>query len=171
MSEYSDTLRSMINNADDEVDSLDDATAQIITQIEELEQQRNGILYGMMDPVAIDLSSYLEVVKVPDEGGVGGYIVFGLDYGEINVTDWIIYDVLDNPVYIYQGTGWDGDTDIIEWVSQWNFCYDYINHEFGVTGTYGLQSRIDQLYDALDLILANKSKIENSKTVFEDFAS
>jgi len=156
----------MINNADDEIDSLDDATAQIITQIEELEEQQDGILYGMMDPVAIDLSSYLEITKLVEVGG--DYVSFGVDYNVSNLTDWGIYR---NPAILIYEYGDDSDTSIIEWVSQWNFGYDYINHTFGVTGTFGLQAKIDQLRNALDLLLANKLKIEDSKTEFENYAS
>lgn len=170
MSEYSNTLREMINNADDEASSIDDATAQIITQIEDLEDQRNGIENAMLDVCANDLSSYLELTKLAEVSG--DYVEFGTDYNVANLTDWGIYQ-LPGPVlvYEYEGTGWDSDSTIIDLIDKWDFGYDYITHPFGITGTYGLQARIDQLYDALDLLLSNKSKIEESKTAFEDFAS
>lgn len=166
MSEYSDTLRGMINSADDEVTALNDSTTQIITQIEELESQRNAIEDAMLDVCANDLSSYLELTKLAEVGG--DYVEFGPDYNVINLTDWGIYQ---NPATLIYEYGDDDDPDIIDWIGQWNFGFDYINHPFGITGTYGLQPRIDQLYDALDLLVDNKSKISESKTVFENFAS
>jgi len=168
MSEYSNKLREMINNADDQVASIDDSTAQIQTQIDEYEEQRDSIQYGLMDQIAnIDLTSYLELAKTPE----GGYITFGDDYGILNVTDWIIYDGTHVPVYEYGGVGWDDDPTILDFISKWNFGYDYINHAFDVTGTYGLQAKIDQLYDALGLLQSNRSKIGTSKNVFENYAS
>ena len=168
----SDKLREMINNADDQISGIDDSTSQIEIQIEEYESQRDAIQYDLMDQIAfIDLSSYLVVTKVPEFGGVDGYIEFGGNYGIINVTDWIIYDGTNNPVYEYESINWDGDENIINWIRQWNFGYDYINHDFGISGTYGLQDKIDQLYNALNLLQANRNKIESSKDVFENYAS
>ena len=172
MSEYSDKLREIINSADDQIDNIDDSTNQIELQIEELEKQRDAIQYGMMDQISfIDLSSYLVITKVPEKGGVGGYIVFGSDYGVVNVTDWIIYDGTNNPVYEFGGVGWDNDSTIIDFINKWDFGYDYINHAFNTSGTYGLQVKIDQLYDALNLLQSNRDKIGNSKSVFANYAS
>lgn len=172
MSEYSDKLREMINNADDQIDGIDDSTTQIITQIEEYEGQRDAIQFDMMDQIAfVDLSSYLVITKLPEVGGVGGYITFGGDYGIINVTDWIIYDSTGDTVYEYKSIGWDDDPIIIDFIYQWNFGYDYIHHAFDTTGTYGLQANIDQLYSALNLLQENRSKIGSSKTVFSSYAS
>jgi len=166
MSEYSNILRGMINNADDEVDSLNDATAQIIIQIEDLEDKRDAIEYGVLDIAAIDLSSYLEITKLVEVGG--DYVSFGADYNVINLTDWGIYR---NPATLIYSYGDDSDPNIIEFVNNWNFGRDFIDHSFGISGTFGLQAKIDQLYDAFDLIISNKSKIEDSKTVFENYAS
>lgn len=170
MSDYSNKLSEMVNNTDDQISALDDSTAQLILQIEELEEQRDAIQYGLMDQIAfIDLSSYLVITKVPDKGGVGGYISFGVDYGVINVTDWIIYNVLNIPVYIYGGVGWDDDSIIIDFIDKWNFGYDYINHPFNLTGTYGLQSRIDQLNNGLNLLIQNKQKVEGTSSAFNGY--
>lgn len=174
MSTYSDKMREMINNADDQIDGIDDSTAQIEIQIEEYESQRDGIQYGLMDNIAfIDLSSYLVITKAPEKSTYGdGYVVFGGDYGVVNVTDWAIHDsTTGDVVYTFEGVNWDDDPVIIEYVNQWNFGYDYIHHTFGITGTYGLQDKIDQLYDALGLLQANRYKIGNSKGVFENYAS
>lgn len=171
MSESSDKLREMIEDVDSQLENIDDSTAQIFIQIEDLENKRDSIQNGMLNEIMIDTSSYLEINKVPDFGGIGGYITFGSNFGNTNITDWIIYDVLDTPVYVYNGVGWDDDINIINWINQWNFGYDYIHHEFGITGTYGLQDQIDQLYNALDLLITNRNKYENSKTEFEEFAT
>ncbi len=172
MSVYSDKLTEMTNNADDQIDGIDDSTSQIEVQIEEYESQRDAIQYGLMDQISfVDLSSYLVVTKVPEKGGVGGYITFGGDYGVVNVTDWVIYDVLNNPVYVYGGVGWDSDSTIVNFINQWDFGDDYIHHAFDTTGTYGLQANIDQLYSALNLLQANRDTIGNSKIVFASYAN
>jgi hypothetical protein len=172
MSEHSDKLREMINNADDQIVGIDDSTSQIITQIEEYENQRDAIQYELMDQISfIDLSSYLVITKVPEKGGPGGYITFGGDYGITNVINWIVFDGTNVPVYEYNSVGWDGDSTIVNFIDQWNFGYDYIHRTFGLTGTYGLQAKIDQLYNALTLLQINREKISDSKTVFENYAS
>jgi len=169
MSEYSDKLTEMVNNVDDQVSALNDSTAQLITQITELEEQRDAIQYGLLDEIAIDMSGYLEIVKLPDVGG--SYITFGADYNVLNVTDWVIYDVGDNPVYIYDDIihGWDGDVNIIVWEDKWQFGYNYINQAFGLNGTYGLQARIDQLENGLSLLVQNKDKIEGTEDAFSGY--
>jgi len=167
MSEYSDKLTEMVNNVDDQVSALNDSTTQLIVQITELEEQRDAIQYGLLDEIAIDMSNYLEVVKLPEWGG--SYITFGADYNVLNVTDWIIYNTLDNPVYVYDGVNWDNDPDIIDLEDKWQFGYDYINHAFGLTGTYGLQARIDQLENGLSLLVQNKSKVEDSTDAFSGY--
>lgn len=183
MGEYNNKLSGMTNNADDQIDQIDDSTSQIETQIEELEAQRDAIQYGLMDQISFtDLSSYLVITKIPEKAPGGGYLETFGDYGNLNVTEWRIYaygvptvppapPAADILVYEYEGTGWDNDSTIIDFINKWNFGYDYIHHTFDTTGTYGLQAKIDQLYSALNLLQANRDKIENSKTVFSDYKS
>jgi len=168
MSEYSDKLTEMVNNVDDQVSSLNDSTAQLITQLADLEEQRDAIQYGLLDEIAIDMSGYLEIVKLSSIVGAS-YITFGADYNVLNVTDWIIYNTLDNPVYVFEGVGWDNDSDIIDWITKWDFGYDYIYKAFGLTGTYGLQARITQLNNGLSLLVQNKDKVEGTESGFSGY--
>lgn len=173
MSAYSNKLKEMINSADDQVDSIDDSTSQIEIQIEDLEEQRNAIQYGILDVASLDMSGYLEFTKLPEKGG--DYITFGVDFNVTNITDWNIYrtEIVppDTVVYAFEGAGWDNDSEIIGLEDNWQFGYDYINHTFDTSGTYGILARINQLYNALNILLSNRTKIEDSKTEFENYAS
>lgn len=169
MSEYSDTLRGMINKADDQIDSIDDSTALIITQIGELEEERDAMQYGVLDVSATDMSGYLEFIKLPEVGG--DYVTFGADFNVINITDWGIYTLPSTLIYAYEGVGWDSDAEIIGLEENWQFGYDYLNHAFDTSGTYGILARIDQLYNALSILQSNRTKIEDSKTELEGYAS
>ena len=167
MSIATDKLTAMFYNSTAQCDSIDDSTAQIEAQIEELESQRDSIQEGILDQSAIDMSSYLQFTKMPEFGG--DYITFGVNYGVTNITDWIIYDSLDNPVYEFEGVGWDGDTEIIGLEDDFQFGYDYIHHTNGLTGTYGLQDQIDILYIGLNILMLNKDKYEDSRNVFQKY--
>jgi len=175
MSTATDKLTEMFDNSRLQCEAIDDSTAQIEAQIEELESQRDAIQEALFDGIAFDMSSYLEL-KMIDLGGT--YILYGSDFGVMNVTDWEIHkveanpdpppDTIDTVIYVYEGVGWDNDQTIIDLETDFQFGYDYIHHENGLTGTYGLQDQIDQLYSALDLLGANKDKYGDSRNVFQN---
>jgi hypothetical protein len=64
-------------------------------------------------------------------------------------------------VYTYGGVGWDSDAAIIQEVEAFATGYDHLTHPLGLTGTYGLNERIDQLEKGRDLQDANKAAYEN----------
>lgn len=70
--------------------------------------------------------------------------------------------------YIYSYIEGD-DTTIDTYKEQWDFAYDYINHEFGSNGTYGTKANISQLNSAKTLLEANRTKINDSTTMLEPF--
>lgn len=168
MSTASNKLREMINNADQQTEDIDSSVDQIDTQLTELQSQHDAIREGLLDVITSDMTSYLEITKIVE---VGGYsVIYDPDFGESTVTTFYILDSTGGVLYEYEGIGWDSDTQIIDWVDKFDFGYDYLTHPLGITGTYGLNDRITQLNNAKALLGLNKTKITDSKTVFEDYA-
>lgn len=167
MSESTDKLTEMFDNSRLQSSAIDDSTSQIEIQIEELESQRDAIQESVVDKSESDMTDYLENTKLSEVGG--DHVTFGANYGVVNITDWIIYDSTGFPIYEFEGVGWDDDQIIIDLESDWQFGYDYINHVNGVSGTYGLNGRISTLYTALNVLIANKDKYENSRNVLQKY--
>lgn len=167
MSTATDKLTEMFDNSRLQTEAIDDSTAQIETQITELESQRDAVQEGVVDKSESDMTDYLENTKLSEVGG--SYVTFGPNYGITTITDWIIYDSTANPIYEFGGIGWDDDQIIIDLEADWQFGYDYIHHVNGVTGTYGLQGQISVLYNALNLLAANKEKYGDSRNVFQKY--
>lgn len=168
MSTASSKLREMINNADQQAEDIDNSVDQIDTQLTELQSQHDAIREGLLDVITSDMTSYLESIKIVEVGGSS--VVYDPDFGDSTVTTFYILDSTGNTLYEYEGIGWDGDTQIIDWVDKFDFGYDYLVHPLGITGTYGLNDRIGQLVNAKALLVLNKTKVVDSKTVFEDYA-
>ncbi len=160
-------LREMINNCDQQVEDIDNSINQINSQLSELNEQYDAIRQ-MLDDITSDTTSYLEDIKIFEVNGSS--ITYDSDFGDSTVSSFHILDSTSNPIYEFEGIGWDDDTSIQTWIIQFDFSYDYLVHSLGITGTYGINDRINQLENAKDLLTLNKSKIENSKTVFEDYA-
>ncbi|MEE9571902.1 MAG: hypothetical protein V3W20_02510 [Candidatus Neomarinimicrobiota bacterium] len=174
MSASSDKLREMINNVEDQVEGIDSSITQIQAQIDDLQAQDDAIVDGILDIVAPDLETYLNDVKLP--GFPGGELIIGPTYNvieyEAELTDWEIRDSTSlNPLYQYEGIGWDGDTDIISFVTEWDFGNDYLTRPLTTGASYGIRPYKASLESAKSLLEDNKDKIEESETVFEGFAS
>jgi len=168
MSTSSSKLREMINNADQQAEDIDNSVTQIDTQLTELQSQHDAIREGLLDVITGDMTSYLEITKIVEVGGDS--VIYETDFGQSTVATFHILDSTGVPIYSYQSVGWDDDTSIQTWVIQFDFGWNYIHQPIGIDGTFGIQSRIDQLENAKGLLTANKNKIENSKTIFEDYA-
>lgn len=168
MSTSSSKLREMINNADQQAEDIDNSVTQIDTQLTELQSQHDAIREGLLDVITGDMTSYLEITKIVEVGG--SFVAYDPDFGDSTVTTFYILDSTGGVLYEYDGIGWDSDAQIIDWVDKFSFGYDYLNHEIGITGTYGINPRIEQLTNAKNLLTLNKTKITDSKTVFEDYA-
>ncbi len=173
MSAESDKLRSMINSADEEVANIETNISSVDSQISDLQEEFDAIRDGMMTPAADDLLGYLDSTKVAEIEILYGdsTAVVGVQYDDINLTDWKIIDATAITRYEYLGVGWDGDTNVINYISSWNFGYDYLYHPLGTSGTYGIQPMIDALNNGKSTLNGNKDTISDSKTVFEDYAT
>lgn len=174
MSAASDKLREMIDNVEDQVEAIDSSISQIQAQIDELQEQDDAIVDGILDIVDPDLETYLEDVKLLEFPT--GYVYIGGTYGEIGygneLTDWEIRDSTShNPIYVYEGVGWDGDTNIIYFVDSWNFGNDYLTRPLDTGASYGIRPYKAALETGKSTLQENKDKLEESETAFEGFAS
>lgn len=179
MSTPQDILRNMISDVPESVAGIDANLGTIQENIDILDEQIDAMQDVILDPVASDLTDYLNNVKLPQFQLIDptAYLVFGANYNVTNLTDWAIYVVApppippappaaDSVVYEYEGVGWDGDVTITQWVTDWTFTYDYLTHSLGTSGTYGKIPMRSSLNDAKSLLTANKNKLNNSVDVF-----
>lgn len=187
MSNPSSVLGDMIAVADEQVENLESSLEQVQEQLDDYNEQATGIEDGQCGSISDDttgqLTIYLQTTKLQEIQITypTAYLYKGTTYGSIawsdpgpvgNVTDWeyrvddalpaITYTV----VYIY--TPGD-DSNIDKWVSDFSFGNDYLTKPFTDGATYGVYANITALGSALSLLNSNKSKIENSKTSFEDY--
>lgn len=174
MSAASDKLREMINNVEDQVDAIDSSITQIQAQIDELDEQDDAIVDGILNVDATSLQIYLEDVKRPEFPG--SIVDIGPTYNVIGygneLTDWALIDSTTlNPVYVYEGVGWDDSTAVTNFVTSWDFGNDYLTRPLTTGASYGIRPYKVALEDAKDILEENKNKIETSEDVFEGFAS
>ncbi len=168
MSTESSKLRELINNSDQQAEEIDSSLSQIDTQLIEMQSQHDAIQEGLLDIITSDMTSYLEDIKIVEVGGSS--VTYDPDFGDSTVSTFHILDSTGNTLYEYEGIGWDDDTSIQTWVIQFDFGYDYLIHPLGIDGTYGINDRITQLQNAKNLLELNKTKVTDSKTIFEDYA-
>lgn len=178
MSEYTDKLRSMINNAPEESDNIANSIAQIEDQIEELQEQDDAIVNAMMNVDQTSLEIYLQTTKlqwVRANIDSTASLNYGpnfatIDYTSGGITDWS-YEGGSGVVYEYEGVNWDSDATIITYVEDYAFGNDYLTRPLTSGAAYGIRPYISSLNDALDILNENKDKIDESITVFENYAS
>lgn len=177
MTTSSDKLREMIDNADDASENINGSVDQIQSQIDELQDEDDAIVDGVLNPVSTELQSYLTNTKLPifQTSDPGSTLVIGSQYNVIGytnqLTDWKILDSTSNVVYEYNGTGWDGDTTIIDLLDEWDFGNDYLTRPLTSGATYGIRPYKTNLETAKAMLENNADKITDSKTVFERFAT
>lgn len=163
----SDVLSQMIDEADQQVEDLTNTLSQLQTQIDEVQSQYNAVRNDMLDVIVTDTSSYLEI-KMVEVGG--SEIYYPTNFGESSISTFKILDATANIVYEYLGIGWDDDEVIEDYITKFNWGYDYLTKEMNASGTYGLLPKLNQLNSAKTLLTANKTKVTESKTYFADYA-
>ena len=100
-------------------------------------------------------------------------IVYGATYDTNNISDWAIQvwddggsEYLD--AYVYEGIGWDSDEQIITYIGDYSFGYDWIHHDPALlTGTYGIQPLISALQDTVQILNGNIIKFTAADDVLE----
>ncbi len=173
-------LQMMVDSVESQVENLDSQLAQIDEQISNLEDQASVIEGTVMTGAADILEGYLDSTKhieIEQLTGRNLELVIGPTYNnfaDINnatLTDWKLIDTTSlQTIYQYGGVGWDGDSFIIDLISDWNFGKDYLLHPLTTfDGNYGLYSRISALNNSRNTTQATKTKISNSGPIFEKY--
>ncbi len=160
-------LREMINSADQQAEDIDNSVSQIDVQLTELQSQHDAIREGMLDVIVSDMTGYLEITKIVEVGGSS--VAYDPDFGESTVTTFYILDSTGGVIYSLD-IGFDDDPNILDWIDKFDFGWNYLNQEIGIDGTYGIIPKINQLTSAKNLLESNKTKIIDSKDMFEDYA-
>jgi len=179
-------LNQMHRNIPDAVDRMEENIINVEDSRDELQEQATAIEDALCAVAEADLTAYLNTVKLAEIQAIWPpvplvlgpvYIVYGGDYGTIDyssggITDWefrqdnlVIPPLPAPPIpvppyyvrYVYLGTGWDGDTQIIQWVDDYAWGNDYLTKPLDLGGTYGLYESIDQLDNGLGVLNANKT--------------
>lgn len=194
MTTESDKLRQMINEAPDTVDNLNNSIAQIEDIRDEIDEQIDAVEDGLCGVAEQELADYLENTKIPElstDSTASFRVEYGPTYGTIdyvtgNITDWAVQELQnvvppppDPPipvptwvdVYVYEGVGWDGDTTVTGYITDYAFGNDYLTRPLTSGASYGLKPYKASLNDGIDLLTENRDKVDNSITVFEDYAS
>lgn len=172
-----DILRDMIDNVDDQTDHIGVNVGQIQDQIDDLQEQYDAIEDGVTDVTTNELTDYLTNTKLPEFQLIvpEAVLEFGPDYNKIEygnaLDDWRIVDASANILYEYNGIGWDSDQVIIDLMDEWDFGNDYLTRPLTSGASYGLGPYISNLNTAKGILNENSSKLTDSKTVFERFAS
>lgn len=172
--EANEILKQMVDAAPIKVVSNTTSLQTIDTETAALTEQANAIKTGMMDIIASDLDTYLR--DMWDISGGDFSIIYGPTFNQNaptgTLTDWQVTDsTTGDIVYQYGGIGWDGDVQIIEYVTNWNWALDYLWREMGFTGTYGIYDKIEKLNAARGVIQSDLNKYAASIEQFTPFAS
>jgi len=172
-------LREMVDAVEGQVENLDDQIGQVNQRIEEIEGEISVIESTVMTKAANELVAYLDGTKcleLDQIHGAGCSTVTGPHYNDIlnidsaNLTDWRIIDSTGNTVYQYLGVGWDSDSIVIGYISDWDFGEDYLTHPLNTfDGNYGLYANLAALAATLATLIATKSKIADSESILADY--
>lgn len=178
MSTAQELLQGMIDDSEGQVDTLDTQISQVDDLISDLEDKATAIEDGLMNPIANQLSNYLDSTKVESIRvySIGGdvEVVYGANYNNLSdidnasITDWTIIDSTTLTVlYSYNGVNWDGDTLIKKFVGDWNYGHDYLIHPLTTfDGTYGIYPNLEALNNAKSTLQGSRTKIAASETRF-----
>lgn len=181
MSSPSEILGGMVDVADEESENLDTSIDQVQEQIDSYNEKIDGVENGMCAVAENDLTGYLDGTKLIEIQNLYGNpsnipfsVEYGVNYGTIDytnggITDFGIIDSTGNIMYKYNGINWDSDGYIIKRVDDYAFGNDYLTRPLTSGASYGLYPNLANMTTAKNILQSNKSKIDNSKTAFEDY--
>ena len=111
----------------------------------------------------------------------GGYVLYGPNFGTIDyttggITDWAIWENIPSPVppflpvptIVYPYTPGDYP-DLDQLVADYAYGNEYLTKPLDENGTYGIYANISNSQTAIDLITANKNKIDGGEDVFSRY--
>ncbi len=172
-------LRDMHDAVEGQVENLEDQIAQIDQRIEEIEGEISVVENTIMTKAANELETYLDstkVLEIEQIHGTGCSVIIGPHYNDIdniesaNLTDWRIIDATVVTVYEYLGVGWDNDSIIIKYISDWDFGKDYLIHPLNTfDGDYGLYANLTALTNARNTLNSTKTKLAASESILGDY--
>ena len=103
-------------------------------------------------------------------------------YNSTNLTAWAVQILTFVPpvfpaiigtyvwVDVYSLTvNWDSNVQVTKLIADWDYGYDLLNKALDSSGTYGLYAQISNTTTAINLITANKNKLDGGTTVFSDY--
>jgi len=182
MATPSEILGEMYSSAPQQSNALADSISQVQEQITVLTNQIDAIETGICEVAQTNLTTYLNNTKLAEiESIYGGTyqtpfsVSYGSNYGTIDyttggITDFKIIDSTGGTVYKYNSTNWDSDTTITKLISDYAFGNDYITRPLVPIGaSYGLDAQVSNLTTGQNILQANKTKIDDSITIFKDY--
>jgi len=175
-------LQDMIDDAPDQISALDVSIGQINDQITDLTTEINAVTNDLCGVAETDLTAYLDGTKLTeieilygDPTSIPFSVDYGGDYGKIDyvdggITDFRIIDNSGNIEYEVGVTHWDNDPLIVKLTGDYAFGNDYLTRPLDSGATYGLIPTRTALNTAKGILNNNKSKIQSSILIFEDYA-
>ena len=191
MSQETNKLTSMVKAAPDQVEGLGKSIDAVQDEMDSLQSEISAVTDGVCGTTNSDLQAYLNDVKIPELALASGKpitdyrVTLGGTYGTVvyptgNISDWAIElktivipvppPILPPvitwvPVYVYLGVGWDADTEITTWITDYSFGNDYITRPVTSGATYGLQPNFDLVQTGKSILETNQAKVDASITV------
>lgn len=160
-------LENMKVNSTFQVDGFDAASAIMTEQLARVNEEITA-MEGVLDLRAVEMEARL-VIKKAQLGGDS--IVYGPLFnvhGPIptsgNIVDWHI-DLVGAVIYEFEGIGWDSDSTIIDLNNKWDWTSVYLYQPVGLTGSFGLVPKKEQLEASIEINDANKTQIEQTNNM------
>jgi hypothetical protein len=167
-------LEDMQQDAPDQIEAIESSIEQVQNQIDELDEQITAITDDLCGVAESNLTAYLDGTKLVEFTYLDSDVVnYGADYGTIDyddggITDWRILDSTGNVIYSLT-VNWDGDVYIQKLINDYEFGNDYLTRPLTSGATYGLIPSKSALNSAKSLLEENKTQVEDSVNVFEDY--
>jgi len=149
-----------------QVDTLTAAGTMMNEQLTRVEEEITA-LESVLNLRAGEMIAIL-VIKKTSLGGDN--IVYGPTFNVHalpptgNIIDWHI-DLLGVPIYVFGGVGWDSDAIIIDLNNKWNWTSVYLYQSAGLSGSFGLVAKKNQLTVSIGVNNANKYQIQQTNNM------
>lgn len=174
-------LNEMFRKIPDQSDALDNNISQLQDIRDELNEQASAVEDAVCGVAESNLTTYLSTTKLSEIQLTypTAYLVFGGTYGTIdystgNITDWNYYVNITPtpppilppvPTIIYSYTPGD-DPQIDQWVNDYAYGNELLTKPLDENGTYGIYAQIANTQTGIDLITANKNKLDAGADVY-----
>jgi len=171
-------IQNMYSDAPDQVQAIGNSIGQVEDQIEDLQRQIDAVRDEVCNVDATALVNYINNVKIPELKQLymanNATLILGptfnsFGYGTGNISDWVVNDSTAGNIYRYQGVGWDDDTSVTTFITDYAFGNDYLYRPLTSGATYGLIPSRNNLQVALNILQNNQDKVEASIDVFERY--